>query len=184
MSDSRKVNHDTSYDSSLRFGMKSLLLAMFNICLFFGACMWAVRGPDAGTVIVFEWLAQGLAERQELGFVTGSIVAMPFVFLAGLVALTISMIRLGRRPYSAYHLVSFAVAAAVAVLTWLAGFGRAADIAVRLALPLAAAAVGMFVEVGYRKSPTPYWVLAAVGTLMATAYATFIIAVWAAGGKF
>ncbi len=162
---------ETTSDSALRFGMKSLLLATLNVSLFLGACMWAVRGPDMGTEQAFDAAAEALKDGNEEDLAIAAVIVMPLVFLAGVFALPIAMIRLGRPPYAAYHLFSFAAAAVMAVLWWAVGFGNTAPIAARFAVPLAAASVAMFVEVGYRKAPTPYWVLAGVGLLMAAAYA-------------
>ncbi len=170
-------------ESQFRFGMKSLLLATLNVSLFLGASMWAVRGPDLGVEGVFDAVAEWLEESDEMDLSVGLVVVMPVLLLAGMFALPVAMIRLGKCPYSAYQLFSFAAAALIAVLWWFVGPGQPADIAARFSVPLTAAAMAMFVEVGYRKSPTPYWVLASIGLGMAAAYALFIVGVWACGGK-
>ncbi len=165
--------------------MKSLMLATFNVCLFCGACTWAVRGSDGVAEWAFDGMADSLEDHVETSFVAGAAILLPLVFLGDLVALPIVMFRLGQPPYSAYQLFCFAVVATFWVFWWLVGFRGvdAAAIVANIAVPLSIASISMFIEVGYRKLAAPYWVLAGVGLLMVSAYTTFIIVVWAAGGK-
>lgn len=173
----------TTQDSSLRFGMKSLLLTTLNVSLFLGASMWAIRGPDMEIEDVFDAAADYLKQSSELDLALGLCVVMPAAFVAGMCAMTITMTCIGRNPYSSYDLLGLACAAAVAVAWWIVSGGESADVAARFSLPLTVAAFAMFVEVGYRKMPQPYWMLAGVGLIMSAAYVLFIVAAWAVGGK-
>lgn len=161
--------------------MKSLMLATFNVSLFFGACMWAMRGPDVGVVWLLSELADKLRDSREAILTAGAVLITPLLFLACLIALPIVMFRLGRHPYTAYHLTGCSLAALISVMFWFAGFVQAATISARFVLPLGISTIAMFAEIGYRRLPSPYWVLAGVGLVQASAYATFIIGICAAG---
>jgi hypothetical protein len=169
--------NEITTDSTIRFGMKSLMLATLNVSLFLGACAWAVRGPDMGLAELFDTAAAAIGSGGNAASLWGIAILMPLVFTGGLMAMLIAMLRLWRCPYAAYHLVGFSIAAALSIGWWMLRFGddQPAGIAARFALPLLCSAVAVFPEVGYRKAPSPYVVLAGVGLVMAGTYIALVV---------